>query len=80
MAFVYTDQCSRPIRASLAWLASPSLMLRMKCRVDLVAVLGLIAAGEARELPCSGGEACVQIEGGKAQFAVLDAAVVGVGG
>lgn len=39
----------------------------------------LIVAGEARELPCSGEEGYVEVEGGDAQFAVFDAAVVAFG-
>ena len=46
----------------------------------LAAVLGLMVAGEARELPGSGEEACVQIKGDDAQLAVLDAAVGAFGG
>ena len=41
---------------------------------------GLIVAGEARQLPGSGEEACVQIKGDDAQLAVFDAAVGAFGG
>ena len=46
----------------------------------LAAVLGLIVAGEARQLPGSGEEACVQIKGDDAQLAILGAAVGAFGG
>lgn len=45
----------------------------------LATALWLIVAGDARHLPRSGEEAGVEVEPGDAQFAVFDAAVVGLG-
>jgi hypothetical protein len=45
----------------------------------LAAALLLIMAGEAGDLPRSGEEAAIQIEGGDAQFAVFDTAVGALG-
>ncbi len=46
----------------------------------LATVLWLMVAGETHHLPRSGEEAGVEVEPGDAQFAVFDAAVVGLGG
>ena len=64
-----TDQCSRPILANRANVAAPSSMLRMKWPSFLLgfaAALLLIVTGEAGDLPRSGEEAGVEIEGGDA--------------
>ena len=46
----------------------------------LAAALWLVVAGEAQDLPRSGEEGGGEVELGDAQFAVFDAAVVGLDG
>jgi hypothetical protein len=74
---VFTTDLSQQSHARLAFLEAedegPGFL------PGLAAALLLIMAGEAGDLPRSGEEAAVQIEGGDAQFAVFDAAVGALG-